>query len=71
LIIVVDFVEICLNQVQVKMAKASKSRASKYKYVIQSQLTIEGFESPFSKTLDAIPLFSEPKITSEANVCKE
>ncbi len=35
------------------MAKASKSRASKNKYVSQSQLTIEGFETPFSKTLDA------------------
>jgi hypothetical protein len=50
---VVDFVEICLNQVQGKMAKASKSRASKNKYVSQSQLTIEGFETPFSKILDA------------------
>jgi hypothetical protein len=50
---VVDFVEICLNQVQGKMAKASKSRASKYTYVSGSQLTIEGFETPFSKTLDA------------------
>jgi IS5 family transposase len=50
---VVHFVEICLNQVQAKMAKALKSRASKFKYVSQSQLTIEGFETPFSKSLDA------------------
>lgn len=35
------------------MAKALKSRASKFKYVSQSQLTILGFETPFSKSLDA------------------
>ncbi len=35
------------------MAKALKSRASKFKYVSQSQLTIVGFETPFSKNLDA------------------
>ena len=34
------------------MAKALKSRASKFKYVSQSQLTIVGFETPFSKNLD-------------------
>ncbi len=35
------------------MAKASKSRASKHPYVSPSQLTIQGFETPFSKSLDA------------------
>ena len=35
------------------MAKASKSRASKRQYVSPSQLTIQGFETPFSKSLDA------------------
>ncbi len=35
------------------MAKALKSRASKFKYVSQSQLTIVGFETPFSQNLDA------------------
>ena len=34
------------------MAKASKSRASKFKYVSQSQLTLVGFETPFSQNLD-------------------
>jgi len=34
------------------MEKALKSRASKFKYVSQSQLTIESFETPFSKSLD-------------------
>lgn len=35
------------------MAKALKSRASKFKYVSQLQLTITGFETPFSQNLDA------------------
>ena len=48
-----DFIEIRFNQVQVNMAKASKSRASKGQYVSPSQLTIQGFETPFSKSLDA------------------
>jgi len=34
------------------MAKAYKYRASKQKYISPNQLTIEGFESPFSQTLD-------------------
>jgi len=38
--------------VQANMAKALKSRASKFKYVSQSQLTIVDFETPFSKNLD-------------------
>lgn len=33
------------------MAKAQKNRASKQAYVSQSQLTLEGFETPFSRTL--------------------
>ena len=48
-----DFAEICLNQVQANMAKASKSRVSKSQYVSPSQLTIQGFETPFSQSLDA------------------
>jgi IS5 family transposase len=35
------------------MAKAIKSRASKAKYVSQSQLTLVGFDTPFSQNLDA------------------
>lgn len=34
------------------MAKALKSRASKFKYVSQCQLTLMGFDTPFSQTLD-------------------
>lgn len=34
------------------MAKASKNRASKQSYISAAQLTLEGFESPFSKHLD-------------------
>jgi hypothetical protein len=34
------------------MAKALKSRASKFKYVSQSQLTLVGFDTPFSQNLD-------------------
>jgi IS5 family transposase len=39
--------------VQAIMAKALKSRASKFKYVSQSQLTLVGFDIPFSQNLDA------------------
>ena len=35
------------------MAKASKNRASKNAYVSPNQLTLIGFESPFSQTLDS------------------
>jgi transposase, IS5 family len=35
------------------MAKSSKTRASKQAYISPSQLIIEGFETPFSNTLDA------------------
>jgi len=34
------------------MAKAKKTRASKLPYISQKQMTIEGFESPFSQSLD-------------------
>lgn len=34
------------------MAKAQKNRASKQKYVSQNQLTITGFETPFSRSLN-------------------
>lgn len=34
------------------MAKALESRASKFKYVSQSQLTLVGFDTPFSQNLD-------------------
>ena len=34
------------------MAKALKSRASKFKYVSPSQLTLDGFDTSFSKNLD-------------------
>ena len=34
------------------MAKAQKSRASKHPYVSPTQMTIEGFESPFLQSLD-------------------
>ena len=34
------------------MAKAQKNRASKHPYISPSQMTIEGFESPFSQFLD-------------------
>ena len=37
---------------QIKMAKALKSRASKQAYVSQHQLVLSGFESPFSRTLN-------------------
>jgi transposase, IS5 family len=35
------------------MAKASKNRASKNAYISPSQLTLEGFETPFAQKLDA------------------
>ena len=34
------------------MAKASKNRASKNAYISPSQLTLEGFETPFAQKLD-------------------
>ncbi len=34
------------------MAKAQKNRASKHPYISPKQMTIEGFESPFSQSLD-------------------
>ncbi|MEO9021770.1 MAG: IS5 family transposase [Ginsengibacter sp.] len=34
------------------MAKASKNRASKFKYVSPGQLTLAGFDTPFSQNLD-------------------
>ena len=34
------------------MAKAQKNRASKHPYISSNQMTIEGFESPFSQSLD-------------------
>jgi transposase, IS5 family len=37
---------------QALMAKAQKNRASKQKYVGQNQLTIVGFETPFSRSLN-------------------
>jgi transposase, IS5 family len=37
---------------QVIMAKAQKNRASKHQYVGQDQLTIVGFETPFSRSLN-------------------
>jgi hypothetical protein len=37
---------------QGKMAKAQKTRASKLPYISPKQMTIEGFESPFSQSLD-------------------
>jgi hypothetical protein len=37
---------------QGKMAKAQKNRASKLPYISPKQMTIEGFESPFSQLLD-------------------
>jgi len=38
--------------VQGKMAKAKKSRASKIRYVSQNQLSLVEFEMPFGQTLD-------------------
>lgn len=38
-------------QMQSNMAKAQKNRASKQAYISQNQLTLEGFETPFSKSL--------------------
>ena len=35
------------------MAKSSKNRASKNAYISPSQMTIEGFESPFEQKLDS------------------
>ncbi len=35
------------------MAKSSKNRASKNAYISPSQITIEGFESPFEQELDS------------------
>lgn len=40
-----------LNQVQTKMPKASKNRASKLPYISSTQQILEGFETPFSKHL--------------------
>jgi transposase, IS5 family len=40
------------NQVQGKMKKSSKNRASRPKYVSNNQLTLDGFESPFEKKLN-------------------
>ena len=40
-------------KVQGKMAKAQKSRASKIGYVSPNQMELAGFESPFTKHLDA------------------
>jgi hypothetical protein len=37
---------------QIKMAKAHKSRASKQQYLSQNQLTIVGFETPFDRSLN-------------------
>ena len=34
------------------MAKASRNRASKFKYVSPSQLTFDGFDTPFAQNLD-------------------
>ena len=34
------------------MARASKTRASKLGYMSQTQLTLEGFETPFSQKLN-------------------
>jgi transposase, IS5 family len=34
------------------MAKASKNRASKHEYISPSQMTLEGFETPFAQKLD-------------------
>ena len=35
------------------MAKASKTRASKLSYSSQKQLSLSGFETPFTKELDS------------------
>ena len=43
---------ILFNQVQGKMKRISKNRASLPKYVNNNQLTITGFESPFDKKLN-------------------
>jgi len=40
------------NQVQGKMNKTAKNRASKPKYVSPSQLSLAGFESPFERSLN-------------------
>jgi hypothetical protein len=37
---------------QIKMPKAQKNRASKQEYVSPNQITIEGFETPFSRLLN-------------------
>ena len=34
------------------MSKAQKNRASKLPYISPNQMTIKGFESPFSQSLD-------------------
>lgn len=39
------------NKVQRFMAKAQKNRASKHLYISQNQMTLEGFETPFSRSL--------------------
>ncbi len=41
------------NKVQRNMAKAKKYRASKQAYVSPNQLTLTGFETPFSRHLRA------------------
>jgi len=46
------FLLILWNQVQGKMKKTSKNRASKPKYVSPSQLSLAGFESPFERSLN-------------------
>ncbi len=45
------FLLISRNQVQGKMIKTAKNRASKPKYVSPSQLILVGFKSPFVKGL--------------------
>ena len=46
------FLLILWNQVQGKMKKTAKNRASKPKYVSPSQLSLAGFESPFERSLN-------------------
>lgn len=36
---------------QSNMAKAQKNRASKQAYISQNQLTLEGFDTPFARSL--------------------
>src|SRR3989339_2191256 len=37
---------------QIKMAKSQKTRASKQQYISPNQIMIEGFETPFSQSLN-------------------